>query len=281
MAPSQSSCEKATPVSRNHRRASKVMKPPACPQTITCRSLREASARVRKSGGVSCGPSRMTSRLLSTRIAGLQSAGNVPLELICVVTDRFDHFQRVVEAPQYPRPNVNGVVSGIEPEPHIGVATLSLQFIKPAYHRHRFGAVECRRPPGTEKVPHRSRHEPRGTPIQKVPVADACSGDQLVEAAKERVLWHRSGEGLGEAGGGVECRASAQRISGSACGWGSAAKAQPQRNTCARAARAHSRRNRGERSRSGTSAANASPPATYTNQLIGTFPFPKLSEVLE
>lgn len=42
----------------------------ACPQTTTCRSLLEASARVRTSGGVPWGPSRRTSRLPSTRIAG-------------------------------------------------------------------------------------------------------------------------------------------------------------------------------------------------------------------
>jgi hypothetical protein len=44
MDPSQSSCENATPVSRNYRKASKVMNPPARPQTVTCRSLREAAA---------------------------------------------------------------------------------------------------------------------------------------------------------------------------------------------------------------------------------------------
>ena len=69
-APSQSSCEKATPVSRSQRSASKVTKPPACPQMMIWRSFRDASARVRRRGGVSSGPSRMTSRLPSTRIAG-------------------------------------------------------------------------------------------------------------------------------------------------------------------------------------------------------------------
>jgi hypothetical protein len=46
--PFQSSWEKATPVSRSQRNASKVTKPPACPQTMTCRSFREASARVKQ-----------------------------------------------------------------------------------------------------------------------------------------------------------------------------------------------------------------------------------------
>ena len=69
-APSQSSWEKATPVSCSHRSAPKVMNPPALPQTTICRILREASARVKASGFVSCGPSRMTRRFPSTRIAG-------------------------------------------------------------------------------------------------------------------------------------------------------------------------------------------------------------------
>jgi hypothetical protein len=69
-APFQSSWEKATPVSRNQRSASNVTNPPACPQTMMWRSFRDASARVNESGVVSCGPSRMTSRLPVTRMAG-------------------------------------------------------------------------------------------------------------------------------------------------------------------------------------------------------------------
>ena len=73
--------------------------------------------------------------------AVLQSAPNMPLDIIWLVPDRFDGILGMFEASQYPRLNVNGVVSRIEPkspEPRIGVAGLSLQFIKPVDDLDRF-----------------------------------------------------------------------------------------------------------------------------------------------
>jgi hypothetical protein len=62
----------------------------------------------------------------------------MPLDLFLVVADRFDRSQVTIEVAQQPRPNVNRIASGIEPqspEPGIDVAALLLQFMKSPNNR--------------------------------------------------------------------------------------------------------------------------------------------------